>query len=75
VARANGEIFIYYASSDTRLHVATTTVDKMLDYIVGTPADGLRSRACVEQRFALIDKNLALIARAPEGDPLRRARG
>jgi len=75
VARANGEILIYYASSDTRLHVATTTVDKMLDYVVGTPPDGLRSRASVEQRHALINKNLALIARAPESDPLRRARG
>jgi len=75
VSRANGEILIYYASSDTRIHVATTTIDKMLDYIVGTPPDGLRSRASVEQRHALINKNLALIARAPESDPLRRARG
>ena len=75
VARANGEILIYYASSDTRLHVATTTVDKMLDYVTKTPPDGHRSRASVEQRVALIDKNLALIARTPEGDPLRRARG
>ena len=56
-ARENGEIFIYYASSDTRVHVATTTVDKMLDYVINTPEDGLRSAASVAQRIALINKN------------------
>jgi 4-O-beta-D-mannosyl-D-glucose phosphorylase len=66
VARANGDIFIYYASSDTRCHVAATTIDKMVDYVTNTPEDGLRSYACVEQRNALIEKNLALIARKPE---------
>lgn len=60
VARENGEMFIYYASSDTRMHVATTTVDKMLDYVINTPEDALRSYACVEQRMALIKKNLTL---------------
>lgn len=57
----NGEVFIYYASSDTRLHVATSTVNKLLDYVRNTPADPLRSYACVEQRFALIEKNLAVL--------------
>ncbi len=61
VVRANGEIFIYYASSDTRCHVATTTVDKMLDYVMNTPEDPLRSYACVQQRIELISKNLELI--------------
>ncbi len=56
-----GEVFIYYASSDTRLHVATSTVDRLLDYVMNTPADPLRSRACVEQRCALIEKNLAAV--------------
>ena len=56
-----GEVFIYYASSDTRLHVATSTVDRLVDYVLHTPADPLRSRACVEQRNALIDKNLKLM--------------
>ncbi len=60
VVRESGEMFIYYASSDTRMHVATTTVAKMLDYIRNTPEDGLRSAACVRQRMALIERNLRL---------------
>ncbi|MGA7833349.1 MAG: glycosidase [Terracidiphilus sp.] len=52
-----GNVFIYYASSDTRLHVATSTVPKLLDYVLNTPGDPLRSHACVEQRCALIEKN------------------
>ncbi len=61
VVRTNGEIPIYYASSDTRCHVATTTVEKMLDYVMNTPEDPLRSHACVQQRIDLISKNLDLI--------------
>jgi 4-O-beta-D-mannosyl-D-glucose phosphorylase len=61
IERANGEVFIYYASSDTRLHVATSTVERLLDYVMNTPADPLRSRACVEQRYALIEKNRAVL--------------
>lgn len=53
----DGEIFIYYASSDTRLHVATTTVDKMIDYCKNTPADGCTTHASVDSICALIDKN------------------
>jgi len=53
----NGEIHIYYASSDTRIHVATTTVDKMLDYVLNTPSDGLRSFASVEAINRLVAKN------------------
>jgi 4-O-beta-D-mannosyl-D-glucose phosphorylase len=64
VARPNGDLFIYYASSDTRTHVASTTLSKMLDYLFNTPADGLRSYACVEQRNQLIQKNLALGAKS-----------
>ncbi|KTD84551.1 glycoside hydrolase family 130 protein [Paenibacillus etheri] len=60
IARDNGEIYIYYASSDTHIHVATTTVDQMLDYVLNTPEDPLRSYACVQQRIALIDRNFAL---------------
>lgn len=62
IARDNGELYIYYASSDTRLHVASTTVEKLLDHAFHTPADPLRSRDCVAQRCALIDKNLAYLA-------------
>ena len=57
VARPNGDVFIYYGSSDTRTHVATSTVDKLLDYVFNTPADGMRSKICVEQRCRLIKKN------------------
>jgi len=61
IAKKNGEVFIYYASSDTRCHVATTTVDRLLDYVLNTPEDAMRSAACVEQRVALIRKNLAFL--------------
>jgi len=60
VARPNGDVFIYYGSSDTRTHVATSTVDKLLDYVFNTPADGMRSKICVEQRCRLIKKNKSL---------------
>lgn len=62
IARDNGELYIYYAASDTRLHVASTTVDRMLDFAFHTPADPLRSRDCVAQRCALIDRNRAFLA-------------
>ncbi len=62
IARPDGKIFIYYASSDTRCHVATTTIAQMLDYVKNTPEDPLRSYACVQQRLALIEKNRAYLA-------------
>ena len=58
VARKNGDIFIYYGSSDTRTHVATTTVEKLLDYCENTPPDARRSKLCVDQRCELIARNL-----------------
>ncbi|MDG0812096.1 glycoside hydrolase family 130 protein [Cohnella rhizosphaerae] len=61
IAEETGELYIYYASSDTRLHVASTTIDRMLDYVTNTPEDGLRSRASVETRYALIARNLKLL--------------
>lgn len=57
IARDNGEVYIYYASSDTRIHVATTTVEQLVDYALHTPEDPLRSYACVEQRIELINEN------------------
>ncbi len=51
------EVFIYYASSDTRLHVATSTLDRLVDYCLNTPEDGLRSAASVATINALIDRN------------------
>ncbi|MGZ3763273.1 MAG: glycoside hydrolase family 130 protein [Mucilaginibacter sp.] len=50
-------IYIYYASSDTRMHVATTTVDKLLDYVTNTPEDGLRSTLSVNTLNQIIDNN------------------
>lgn len=61
VVRENGDVFIYYASSDTRCHVATTNVDILLDYTMNTPTDPLRSYACVEQRIQLINRNKELL--------------
>jgi len=61
IAQDNGEVFIYYASSDMRCHVATTTVDKLVDYVTNTPKDPLRSHACVAQRNELIAKNSELL--------------
>ena len=55
------KVFIYYASSDTRMHVATTTVDQLLDYVMNTPADGLRSATSVNTLNAIIDNNKSLI--------------
>lgn len=61
IQRRSGEVLIYYASSDTRIHVARTTVTKLLDYVNSTPPDPLRSAACVQQRIDLIRRNQALI--------------
>jgi 4-O-beta-D-mannosyl-D-glucose phosphorylase len=57
VAKADGSVFIYYASSDTRLHVATSSVDRLLDYVKNTPPDMLRSAESVKQRIELIRSN------------------
>ena len=57
IADENGKVFIYYASSDTRMHVATSTIDKLLDYVLHTPADGYRSATSVESIKALIARN------------------
>ena len=61
IARDNGEVYIYYAASDTRMHVAVTTIDKLLDYVFNTPTDPLRSVECVAQRCDLIQKNLEFL--------------
>ena len=61
VKKKNGDVLIYYASSDTRMHVAVSTVDKLLDYVLNTPEDGYRSALSVKQRNELISKNLKLM--------------
>lgn len=66
IARENGDVYIYYASCDTRMHVATTTIDKLEDYLFHTPQDALRTADCVKQRCWLIDKNKKLLDQTAE---------
>ncbi len=61
VNKSNGDVLIYYASSDTRLHVATSTVERLLDYVLHTPEDGLRTGLSVARRMELIQRNLELL--------------
>lgn len=57
IADEDGKVFIYYASSDTRLHVATSTIDHLIDYCMNTPEDGFYTGKSVETIKALIAKN------------------
>lgn len=59
--RRGDDVFIYYGASDTRTYVVTTTVERLLDYVLNTPPDPLRSAACVAQRCELIERNLHLL--------------
>lgn len=61
IADEDGTVYIYYASSDTRMHVATSTVDRLVDYCLHTPADGLRSATSVAAINELIDRNEAFL--------------
>ncbi|MEN8156745.1 MAG: glycosidase [Bacteroidota bacterium] len=61
IADDNGKVFIYYASSDTRMHVATSTIDQLVDYCINTPEDRLRSAASVEAINRLVDQNRAFM--------------
>lgn len=61
ITTENGDVYIYYASSDTRMHVAVTTIDKLLDYVFNTPSDPLRSVECVAQRCELIKNNMKFL--------------
>ncbi|WP_028589907.1 glycoside hydrolase family 130 protein [Paenibacillus massiliensis] len=67
IVNERDEVFIYYASSDTRIHVVTTTVEKLVDYTFNTPADPLRSLGSAAQRRQLIERNEALLT--SEGIP------
>ena len=60
IADDDGTVFIYYASSDTRMHVAVSTIEKLVDYCLNTPADGLRSATSVETLKKQIDRNLKI---------------
>ncbi|MES1198298.1 MAG: glycosidase [Chitinophagaceae bacterium] len=74
IADDNGTVFIYFASSDTRLHVATSTVDQLVDYVMNTVADGLRSAESVKTISQLIDKNLATMSDNLIFEPLAKKR-
>ena len=58
IADEDGTVYIYYASSDTRMHVAVSSIDRLLDYCLNTEPDGLRTGLTVERLNRLIDKNL-----------------
>ncbi len=60
IADEDGKVFIYYASSDTRMHVATSTIDILVDYCKNTPQDKLSTNGSVENILALIQKNKGL---------------
>ena len=61
IADEDGTVFIYYASSDTRMHVATSTIDKLVDYCLHTPQDGFFSSASVETLKRMIEKNKKVV--------------
>ncbi len=61
IKKSNGKVLIYYGSSDTRMHVAVSTVDLLLDYVMNTPQDQLRSAECVKQRNEMISRNLKVM--------------
>lgn len=61
IADDDGKVFIYYASSDTRMHVATSTIERLVDYCLHTPQDGFSSSASVEILKNLIERNLRLM--------------
>ena len=68
IVNEKGEVRIYYASSDTRLHVATSSIERLTDYVMNTPPDPMISAECVAQRVCLIKKNLALIRISANGE-------
>ena len=57
IADDDGRVFIYYATADTRMHVATSSIERLIDYCMKTPEDGLTTAASVETIKQLIRKN------------------
>lgn len=66
VAREDGEVLIYYGSADTRMHVVRSDLETLLDYVLNTPADPLRTALCVEQRRALVQANLDFLKKSKD---------
>ncbi|MEP7106715.1 MAG: glycosidase [Ferruginibacter sp.] len=71
IADEDGTVFIYYASSDTRMHVATSTIDQLTDYVINSPEDGLRSAASVQTIFNMIKLNHNILETKKEHIPVR----
>jgi 4-O-beta-D-mannosyl-D-glucose phosphorylase len=63
VSKPTGEVFVYYVSSESRVHVATSSLDRLVDYVTHTPPDPQHSNASVARRASFIDRNLKLLAR------------
>lgn len=63
IADEDGKVYIYYASSDTRMHVATSTIQQLVDYVINNPEDGLRSATSVQTIVAIIEKNKSFVAK------------
>jgi 4-O-beta-D-mannosyl-D-glucose phosphorylase len=61
IADDDGTVYIYYASSDTRMHVAVSTIDQLVDYCLNTPADGGRSKTSVDAIIKLVNKNKKIV--------------
>lgn len=59
----DGTVYIYYASSDTRMHVAVTSIPQLLDYVMNTPSDGYTSATTVETLNHIIERNLQKLAK------------
>jgi len=61
ILKKNGDVLIYYASSDTRMHVAVSTLDKLIDYVMKNPEDAGRTQLCAAQRDEMITNNLNIM--------------
>ena len=57
IANQDGKVYIYYASSDTRMHVAVSDIERLVDYVTQTPEDDFTTYASVQRIIKLIDKN------------------
>ena len=66
IADEDGTVYIYFASSDTRMHVAVSSIERLLDYVINTPEDNLRSATSVQRLISLINKNKALAGKQKE---------
>lgn len=61
IADDDGKVYIYYASSDTRMHVATTSIQHLLDYVINTPEDGMRSAESVNTIMEIVHQNKSFL--------------